>query len=83
VPRHNFYQQCRLSRQSDDGRESIVTYLPSDRKLKPGRKVRFRNRTSEPWSEGWVVETVGRKREGRIVEEDETLYRRHRQVTDV
>lgn len=84
MARNEFYQQCILIRPSENGgEEHTTTYLPASAKLKPGASVRFRNKGSEPWSEGWVVKEASQKKPGDMVEDDETLYKRHRDVTDV
>ena len=78
---HEYHVQCELRR--DNGTVD-VSWIP-EKFAVVGRRVRLKNRKENTWEEGWTV--VKAYPEGRrptlVVEEEERLYLKQREESDV
>jgi len=63
--------------------EEMVSWLPSDIAI-VGKTVRIKEfHKDKEWSEGWVVLSVGPKRDGKTIEDNADLWKHQREVSDV
>ena len=82
MARHDFYCQCRLERSTHGGTEIQVAWIPQ-KIARVGNRVRVRDSGADPWSENWLVKSVGPPEKGELVETRADAHRHHRDVTDI
>ena len=86
-PAYPAYRQCKLKRLvASAGKGSLVEYTTSylpDEGLAIGAQVRFRDTETDPWSEGWIIDSMGEPTEGKLVEDVlSTSWERTRKFSD-